>query len=580
MVGVRWEPMTPMTDPEQLFTYLNFVAKEQTLLIRLLKGTKGQDEKSEEVAFVPNQYTVESLYAALRKKNQKGWNAFAQMGFITDTKEPQGNNVLWADMDDKGYPRGAEQIEEMIQALTVPPTMIVQSGHGKHLYWALDQAVHPEDARNLSKALQWQLGADAVHNPNRIMRIPGLANMKDPNNPKPVQIVHYDPAVVYDPGDMAERVDSILARLPHKIMKKLVIGPESGTDRSAYDFGLATTFMEYGLNDQQAKYLLMTYHGSGKAGEYDHREKTRYVERTVQQARHKVGTPVVDASTLAAPQFKLYTIEEMETLFQPNYVVEDLLPETGIMIIAAEPKARKSFFAMQMALAISTGTKFLGFDTQRPRSVLYVQAELAPYMVGERFRNMLGDKPRPVNVRIANIKAADLTQNPEWLIELVEREKFEVVIIDPIAKFISGDENSSISVGQLFSNLGRVQSLGASVILVHHSRKIPRGEQMSADKMRGSNRWFADVDSAVLLSKNEDDTEIHYELRAAKPRAGHPIYVWPNSTFHLRPYLTPEQKALYREAAKQEKELNAKEQGQPEADSGDHSDSKEAGLHA
>jgi hypothetical protein len=62
------------------------------------------------------------------------------------------------------------------------PTITIASGHGVHAYWRLSEPVHDMDLwSNLQKRLIALLGSDAaIHDPARIMRLPGFTNHKEP----------------------------------------------------------------------------------------------------------------------------------------------------------------------------------------------------------------------------------------------------------------------------------------------------------------------------------------------------------------------------------------------------------------
>ena len=87
------------------------------------------------------------------------------------------------------------------------------SGHGVQCYWRLSEPVTPDDWRALQVRLNALLGSDStIQNPERIMRVPGFANVKDPDKPADCFIVQADPETVY-PVDEIERT---LPQLPTK----------------------------------------------------------------------------------------------------------------------------------------------------------------------------------------------------------------------------------------------------------------------------------------------------------------------------------------------------------------------------
>lgn len=99
---------------------------------------------------------------------------------------------LWADVDKK---KGAT-FATILSRLTHYPQVVVDSGHGWHMYWRLDRAVSVEDAQKAMRVLADRLNGDPVGDPARIMRVPGTFNNKDAA-PMPVRLLRYDPVFTH-----------------------------------------------------------------------------------------------------------------------------------------------------------------------------------------------------------------------------------------------------------------------------------------------------------------------------------------------------------------------------------------------
>ena len=103
-----------------------------------------------------------------------------------------GPNKDYADQAD-----GLAATKAFVKAAKLPPpTVIVNSGRGIHVYWALEQALPKEEWRPLAenlKALCTKHGFRAdpavTADTARILRIPETLNFKDPENPQPTSIL-------------------------------------------------------------------------------------------------------------------------------------------------------------------------------------------------------------------------------------------------------------------------------------------------------------------------------------------------------------------------------------------------------
>ncbi len=82
------------------------------------------------------------------------------------------------------------------------PTMVVNSGHGVHLYWRLlEPILDLELWTAIQKSLIAILGSDpGIHDPARVMRLPGFVNVN--GVPAPATISQVDPARRYDLGEI------------------------------------------------------------------------------------------------------------------------------------------------------------------------------------------------------------------------------------------------------------------------------------------------------------------------------------------------------------------------------------------
>jgi len=109
-----------------------------------------------------------------------------------------GSSVLWVDID--AY-KQQEAIHDQLQALELPPTLIVSSGNGLHAYWLLDHFVTDLDAvkqRNygLTQTLKIDVPVDNCYDLARVFRLPGTYNHKQ-KPPRLAQTIFYDPDRVY-----------------------------------------------------------------------------------------------------------------------------------------------------------------------------------------------------------------------------------------------------------------------------------------------------------------------------------------------------------------------------------------------
>lgn len=132
--------------------------------------------------------------------------------------------ALWVDVDTDVYPQ-----------TTFAPNLVVKSGHGWHLYWLLSEPLIVSEIEELNQMLIEDVrGADkACWNANRILRVPGYMNTKDP--PQPVRLHRLD-AGRYTKLDMY-----VLKGLDSKTRHKIRTGDRRGyRSRSERDWAVVT----------------------------------------------------------------------------------------------------------------------------------------------------------------------------------------------------------------------------------------------------------------------------------------------------------------------------------------------------
>lgn len=93
---------------------------------------------------------------------------------------------LWADVDWKS---GATY-SSILAAPIPPPQIVVDSGHGWHMYWRLKKPVSHRVAQEAMTSIASQIKGDSVGDPARILRLPDTLNQKD-DPPRSVRILRW-----------------------------------------------------------------------------------------------------------------------------------------------------------------------------------------------------------------------------------------------------------------------------------------------------------------------------------------------------------------------------------------------------
>jgi len=186
-------------------------------------------------------------------------------------------------------------------------------------------------------------------------------------------------------------------------------------------------------------------------------------------------------------------------------LIEGVLRQGHKMLMAGPSKAGKSFLQIQLSIAIAEGDRWLGWKCTQGR-VLYVNLELDSASALDRFKNVyqaLGMPPRNIDkIDIWNLrgKSVPMDKLAPKLIRRAAKKRYIAVIIDPIYKVLTGDENSADQMAHFTNQFDKIATdLGASVIYCHHHSKGAQGGKKSMDRASGSGVFARDPDALIDL---------------------------------------------------------------------------------
>ena len=176
------------------------------------------------------------------------------------------------------------------------------------------------------------------------------------------------------------------------------------------------------------------------------------------------------------------------------------------MLVAGPSKAGKSFLLINLAISIAEGAEWLGMKCRKGK-VCYVNLELDEASCDRRFIEIYkkrGLKPKNAdNVFIWNLRGRSVQMNKlaPIMVHRFKNKGFAAVIIDPIYKVITGDENNATEMSQFCSYFDQVATeMETSVIYCHHHSKGAAGKYANAaDRSSGSGVFARDPDAILDL---------------------------------------------------------------------------------
>ncbi len=195
-------------------------------------------------------------------------------------------------------------------------------------------------------------------------------------------------------------------------------------------------------------------------------------------------------------------------------LIEGLIRKRHKLLITGPSKSGKSFLLIELAICLAEGIPFMGFNCMKSK-VVYINLEIDRASVNARFIDIYNAKgiiePKKENAVIGiNIrgKVESIDKLVDDLIIQFEGRGIDVIIIDPIYKVMSGDENNASEMAQ-FCNYFDVISdrLNVTVIYAHHHSKGAQGSKNVMDRASGSGVFARDPDGILDLTELDMDEQ-------------------------------------------------------------------------
>jgi AAA domain/RepB DNA-primase from phage plasmid len=447
-------------------------------------------------------------------------------------------DLLWADLDNVD-PRGLPD--------NLKPTAAWQSSPGRYqAVWRLDRSVKVDIQQRLNQRLTYALGADkGGWDLTQVLRTPGTPNHKYPEHPKvkmlwmngrklnPTKLLNELPEL-----DVAEVDTKVVENIPSQsaILKRYKIPTrakqlikarfaQQGT-RSDRLWELECLLAEANMTEEEIVGVVMPTVWNKFKGRHDELTRLSVEARKAIQHSSPDEETIVEEIDDDDEERGPSTWSEFDRDHQPiRWMVADIWGTGEVGFISGHPKSYKSWLALDLAVSVATGTRFLGSFQARRLNVLLIQEEDPKPILQERLSLVAANKglvgveayhdgsfdmqyELPDNLYI--ISNQGFTINDEWL-ELLEQwineKKIELLILDPLMMIGENfDEFKAFEVmSKVLKPLKRLRSkTDVAIAVVHHHTKGTT--ETGAKAMYGSVAMWAWEEAALHLSVTSPST--------------------------------------------------------------------------
>jgi hypothetical protein len=202
---------------------------------------------------------------------------------------------------------------------------------------------------------------------------------------------------------------------------------------------------------------------------------------------------------------------QRETYAPISFVVPDLIPAEGVTLICSKPKMGKSWLALDLAIAVTTGRYLLGAVTPTRGDVLYLALEDSHRRLQQRMTKLLessaGGWPPELTLAIdwRRTNEGGLDDMRDWY---RSAKKPRLIVVDVLTK-IRPPPKSNKSVYEndyeAISGLHRLaMELGIAIVIIHHTRKLAAEDAM--DTVSGSFGLVGAADTIIVIERRSQGT--------------------------------------------------------------------------
>mgnify|MGYP006921376573 CR=1 FL=1 len=227
-------------------------------------------------------------------------------------------------------------------------------------------------------------------------------------------------------------------------------------------------------------------------------------------------------------QVRILTVKEYLSLPQPpqRWVIDQLVPAQSLVVLWGPPKEGKTTLALQAGLAVTQGTPFLGYETQKG-PVLLLQfdtprPELTQILIRLSSHGLAMDGlylPDPDQLDL--YKPLNILDKHAlfYLQSLIGLVKPSLVIVDCFRELGNFKENVSEEQRPIVNALKSLTTNHAThpcaCLLIHHTTKLTSREVVpdAKDAGRGSGYLAGAVDSIWFLHQQQIKIEARFSKK-------------------------------------------------------------------
>lgn len=208
----------------------------------------------------------------------------------------------------------------------------------------------------------------------------------------------------------------------------------------------------------------------------------------------------------------------------PQVIIPNILIAGEATMLAALAGGAKTYVSQFAAACVATGSSFLGMPAVPPEPVLYVDSELSPYQIQQRFKlifGFLGKQPEKGFLKIIHKRSfksgmPDLTKPSGFEQLQPDIKAAKVVILDNLSSLYRSAEELIQNDWNFYNDcLDELREQNKAVLVLHHTDKDSRN-------YRGHSEIARAIDSVLIAVKDKKASNEHKTVvNVRKPKSRH-----------------------------------------------------------
>ena len=236
-------------------------------------------------------------------------------------------------------------------------------------------------------------------------------------------------------------------------------------------------------------------------------------------AEHKDRLAAIERTNAHAPAAPMF-VDAMDFVSAADattdWLIHELIPRAGNGIVGGDPKASKSFAAVDIALAASCGSSWMGHHVTKRIKTAIVSREDDPGLTRRRMKKLIAGRadyarlsPGWLHINTRQQQADFEVTTPEHMNRLIdELGKFsaELVILDVFRSLHHADENDNTEVAKVLAKVTRIQTeLKCATLLIHHIAKTENPNPFKGLRGASCIHGWMEFGLAVSVVNPEED---------------------------------------------------------------------------